>query len=54
MFVVTVYPHSDSATPFKVNFNDYDEMNSYCVSLENKKCEFFVMEFPNENWGTLD
>ena len=54
MYVVTVYPHSDNATPFKLNFNEYDEMNSYCLSLENKKCEFFVLELPNQNWGTLD
>ena len=54
MYVVSVYPHNDNATPFKLNFNTLEETNEYCLSLENKKCEFFVLELSNQVWGELD
>lgn len=54
MFAVSVYPHNDNAMPFKLLFNEYAEMREYCDALENKKCDFFVMEFPNEVRSELD
>jgi len=49
---VSVYPKNDSM-PFKINFPNRDEANAYCEKISNR-CDFIVMEFPNEVYREID
>jgi len=54
MFIVQVYPHSDSAMPFKLNFNTKNELGGYLAKMIDRPFDVIVTELPNEVYRELD